>query len=54
MGFAEDESYFKRDVLATHPDLEFLSSILVLLWPLRIIFPVEVVSGLIMYLNLRT
>lgn len=39
-------TYLERDVLVSEADLKFLTSVLVLLWPFGIVFPVVRVSQL--------
>ena len=37
--------YLERDMLTSQPDLKLLASVLVLLWPLRVVFPIGFVSA---------
>lgn len=36
-----EKTYFEWDMLIAHSDLQFLAPILVLLWPLAVVFPFE-------------
>lgn len=41
------DAYLERNVFAAQPDLQLLPAILVLLWPLGVIFPAAMLDGVL-------